>query len=255
MKTPLFYLALAIGRCVNGEDSTLSLNGIAIACAEEGGGVIRTANFIVDADSPGMAREVAGKIEGVRRRIARRWFGADVPDWEYPVLVVVDELPPDSEPWAMTYSHKGDVRGITIRAPRHDIFSHSLPHEMTHALFVVHCGGELPLWASEGIAVSSEEDCPSRLGGARAEMGFYDLFRVREYPDDWRPFYGQSYSVVTYLVETFGRKEFLRFVRTGDETGGWNTASRIHFQRNIVELEDGWKRWALRCRQPVSLSR
>jgi hypothetical protein len=93
----------------------------------------------------------------------------------------------------------------------------TLRHELTHVV-TAQAGesalGTMPAWLDEGTAVYGQED-PGGFGDA-IENGIAedDVFTVREitaYPGDPSKvglFYGQGWSLVSYLVATYGEEKF-----------------------------------------------
>lgn len=207
-----------------------------------GNNVVRTEHFIVDADSTSLAREVGEEAERLFEEIVDKWAGGKIEHYTFPCLIVVDEIDDCMKPWAYTYSFGGDVRGISIRASHQEIMDNSLPHEITHFVVITHYEGKLPLWADEGIAMSSERDCPARLGGKCGQSSLFQLFTTDIYPSEWRPFYGQSYSVTNYLVQEYGVDKFIKFSRQGNSIG-WDTCSRLHFEVSVGILQKNWRKY------------
>jgi hypothetical protein len=93
----------------------------------------------------------------------------------------------------------------------------TLRHELAHVITAI-AGegpfGSLPAWLDEGTAVYAQDD-PGGFGGAierAVERG--NVFSVRSitsYPGDpgkVNLFYGQSWSLVSYLVDTYGEEKF-----------------------------------------------
>lgn len=215
---------------------------LVVAVSGVRGETVRTENFFVDAPTPKLAREIAKQAEVHRETIANRLTGGTLPTWRTPCLLFVSL---QGKPWAWTYHFNGDLRGISIRGSREEVFNRSLPHEITHAILVTYFGSDVPRWADEGMAVASEKDCPCRLRGRCGNQSLRELFSVTSYPDDWELFYGQSYSVVNYLVNTYGREKFLTFVRMGIRDG-WESACQHCFKLSVSELDTLWNKWIKR---------
>lgn len=200
---------------------------------------MRTNNFVVDAPTDELAQEIANQAEVHRRELAIRWTGEELPDWETPCLLFVAI---EEKPWAWTYHHGGEVRGMSIRGSREDIFNHSLPHEICHTVLLTYFGDTLPRWCDEGIAVSSEIDCPHRLNGRWGKQPLSQLFEVKRYPEDWESFYGQGFSVTKYIIEKHGRPKFFRFIRQGCRLG-WDKACNLTLKTTLAKMDHEWRQW------------
>src|SRR5262249_36733549 len=75
------------------------------------------------------------------------------------------------------------------------------------------------------------------------ELPLARLFQIEDYPNDLMSFYGQGYSISRFLIEMGGRPRFLQFVRDGLK-GGWDTATRAHYElSNVRELDRAWRSW------------
>lgn len=205
------------------------------------GSAVKTPNFIVDGPVTELTQEVARRAEDYRRKIAVEWIGRELPQWNIPCLLFVS-VEDGSKSWAWTYHFKGEIRGIVIRGTREEIFEHSLPHELTHAVTLSYFGDYIPRWADEGMAVSGECDCPKRLHGRWGNKPLRDLFTTTDYPDDWEPFYGQGYSVTTYITKTYGRPLFFEFIRQGGRQG-WEKSCENVLKTKLDDLENDWKQW------------
>lgn len=95
----------------------------------------------------------------------------------------------------------------------------TLRHELTHVV-TAQAGesafGTLPAWLDEGTAVYGQLD-PGGFGEAvERAISRGNVLSLREIsaypgdPDKVNLFYGQSWSVVDYLVETYGEEQFAR---------------------------------------------
>ncbi|HWA98533.1 MAG TPA: hypothetical protein VG713_08570, partial [Pirellulales bacterium] len=89
-------------------------------------------------------------------------------------------------------------------------------------------------------------DLQTALRGG-TELALNDLFARTDLPasDGCGVFYGQSLSVVQFLVERSGRATFLEFVKQSLGVG-YDHALRDHYQiRNVRELERQWREHAV----------
>lgn len=128
----------------------------------------------------------------------------------------------------------------------------SIVHELTHVLvghLTFSCLGDVPTWLNEGLAVFSEGELDSasqqQLDNA---IKTNDLLSVRslsagfsEVPDKAYLSYSQSYSLVKFLIETYGQAkmtELLTSLRDGLTT---DEALQQTYGFNVEGLEDGWR--------------
>lgn len=109
---------------------------------------------------------------------------------------------------------------------------------------------ELPIWADEGMAVLADP-------AAKQQLHLRDLQRARrqhserrlaELPADGNvptcadapPFYGQSLSLVKFLVDRKTPAEFVRFLHAAGELGYDAALRECYGLAGIAELERQW---------------
>ncbi len=213
----------------------------------------RTTNFVVEAPTAEVARQVAEHAEACRVSIARAWLGKELPAWSTPCPVRVKLTRGEAGGLTAFGFSRGKVsdQSMSVEGRLDRILASSLPHEVTHTVFAAYFGGPMPRWADEGASLLSEDlrehhrhdkivlDLISRRGNIPLER----LFTVEEYPDDLMGFYGQGYSISRFLVEMGGRPRFLAFVRDGSRTG-WDDAARAHYGlAGVREVDRAWRSW------------
>jgi hypothetical protein len=101
------------------------------------------------------------------------------------------------------------------------ILKHELAHLVTYQM-TANPYGDIPTWLSEGLSMYAEGELEASLGELLAEAVSEDrLFSARtlssEFPADPQAAYlsyAQSFSLVDYLVTTYGREEILRLLDT-----------------------------------------
>lgn len=132
-----------------------------------------------------------------------------------------------------------------------DFLDNTLPHEMGHIIFREFVGtrAEIPLWLDEGVASLQEEaNSAQRIKMARglikSEM-FISLDKLNEIDRKTlvipEIFYIEAVSLVNYLIEEFGRDDFVRFcrrLRDGERIE--EAIRRIYRFQNILELNEAW---------------
>jgi hypothetical protein len=213
----------------------------------------RTTNFVVEATTPEVARQVAERAEACRVSIAKAWLGHELPPWPTPCPVKVKITRGEAGGLTSFGFRRGKVddQSMSVEGRLDRILASSLPHEVTHTVFAAFFGGPMPRWADEGASLLSEDlleyrrhdqivvDLISRRGNIPLER----LFKVEDYPDDLMGFYGQGYSISRFLVEMGGRPRFLAFVKDGSKTG-WDAAARTHYGlAGVHEVDRAWRSW------------
>jgi Peptidase MA superfamily len=128
----------------------------------------------------------------------------------------------------------------------------AMVHELTHILvghLTFSCLGDVPTWLNEGLAMFSEGGLDE---GSRQqlEIAIQDdkLLSLRslsagfaELPDKINLSYSQSYSVVKYLIDTYGQEKMtalLTLMRDGNAT---DAALQQTYGFNTEALEDQWR--------------
>jgi len=143
-------------------------------------------------------------------------------------------------------------RRIDIRGDRSNSLREALPHELTHVILAdLFADRPLPRWADEGIAVLS--DTPEKQGKHRRDLisalhqqgvvRVADLLMRSENPSAFQraAFYGQSASLVDFLVSRGTPRGFLAFVRQGSQRG-YDLALRDTYGiRDVGHLEQLWR--------------
>ncbi|MDY3557229.1 RNA polymerase sigma factor [Gemmata sp. JC717] len=174
----------------------------------------KTANFVVHAPTPMMARVIAAEAEHHRRAIALAWLGQELPPWPKPC--VIRFTPGGSSGGATGLKFGTNNNGepalataeMEVRGDFLLVLASTLPHEVTHTVFASHFGKALPRWADEGVAVMSESDdeqlnhdvrARELLGSGRG-IRLKVLFRLTEYPRDMVVLFAQGHSVARFLA-------------------------------------------------------
>jgi hypothetical protein len=202
--------------------------------------------------------------EALRRSLSEKWVGAAVDDWPGRCYVVL-------HPTATTYVQaagrgsehtagcstvkelNGRVlsRRIDLRLDRPDPLARALPHELTHVVLAdVVAHHKLPRWADEGMAMLADpqdkreghrRDLVAALdrGGALRLAGLLSLDTYPE-PQQTAAFYGQSLSLVEFLVERKGALALQRFLVRTAELGYSHALDEVYGIRDVYELERLW---------------
>ncbi|MCE9568207.1 MAG: hypothetical protein K8U57_39910 [Planctomycetes bacterium] len=222
-----------------------------------------TANFVVDAPSPELARKFGEMAEFYRKEKALEWLGHEMPQWarKCPLQVQVS-MGSAGGATTFTFGSEGGrpvvaSQRMEIRGDAKQLLNSVLPHEVTHTVLAQHFGRPVPRWADEGGSVLSENDeerfshdvrCREILNAGRAFV-LRTLFRMTEYPRDMTVLYAQGYSITAYLVEKGGsgregRGKLLQFLgggMNGNTPDSWNEAARkVYGFESVDGLEKAW---------------
>ncbi len=219
------------------------------------GASYRTPNFVVEAPTEQVAREVGQYAEVYRKEKAIQWLGREMPQWPAPCPIRVT-VQVDGAGGATTFEYgpEGVERQHMHIEGRYDRLLNSvLPHEITHTVFAYYYRCPVPRWADEGGSVLSE-DQPERTRHDQLAKSILNtpgrliplrrLFALKEYPDDVMSLYAEGYSVSNFLVTQGGekgRQTFLNFVAAGMRNNDWNGAARSYYgYRDVNDLEAAW---------------
>lgn len=231
------------------------------------GASARTTNFVVEASSTEVARQIAERAEACRRDIAVAWLGQELPNWPRPCPIRVQLTRGEAGGLTSFGFHLGRVtdQSMKVEGRLERILASAIPHEVTHTIFAAYLGGPMPRWADEGASLLSEDDrelarhdqIVADLFQRHGEFPLARLFVMEEYPTDLMGFYGQGYSISRFLIEIGGRPRFLRFVRDAQRQD-WDAATQAHYSLGDVrELERAWLAWCkvgVRSRASVALA-
>lgn len=227
---------------------------LAAAVASLGAGH-RTANFIVNAPTPDVARQVGDLAEKYRSELAVAWLGEALPNWREPCPITVEVGPHLGAGGATSFVFdRGQVFGwqMTIQGPLDRLLDSVLPHEVTHTIFASHFRQPLPRWADEG-ACSTVEHRSERIKQQKMlvrflqtgrGIAFDSMFRMKEYPRDILPLYAQGHSLATFLVAQGGKRKFVEFVGEGLQSRDWRRALTEHYRfADLGVLQNTWLEW------------
>lgn len=234
------------------------------ASTVDGWQVVDTPNFRVCAIVPQVeAVALAARCERFRTRIMAKWLPNAVQPWSPRCQVVLHPTadsylaevgPGQTTAGASLLEFEGDAiatRRIDLRADHPHGYSDALAHEMTHvAIAETFTVEQIPRWADEGMAVLSDSATKQRLHladlmSAREQGQAFrvgELLLLAEYPAPERTgaFYGQSASVVKYLVERGTPERFVRFVQQAGELGYDVALNENYGIATLADLEAQW---------------
>jgi hypothetical protein len=231
----------------------------AIFLFSSAGAVYRTPNFVVDAPTESIAKQVGDAAEHYRDELAIEWLGKRLPgDWAEPCTVRV-RVGQFGAGGATTFSFdQGHVFGWTmqVQGSLERILDSVLPHEISHTIFASHFRRPLPRWADEGAATLVEHESEKRRQQLTLKQVFdtprriplRKLFTLTEYPREMQnvlTLYAEGYSLTDFLVQRGGKFRFLKFLEDAHRRS-WNHALKKYYEFESIEsLEKRWNKWVM----------
>ena len=235
---------------------------LATGCVLLGTGAnYRSQNFVVSAQDPEFAREVARVAEIHRRELAIAWLGDELPPWPQPCSLKVTLHRDAFGQTSFAFDGPSGESGIPfgwemeVNGSPERILDSVLPHEITHTILATHFRRRLPRWLDEGASSTCEH--VSETGKQERNLivfltegrgiPFNRMFRMMEYPRDQRDMlalYAQGLSVVRFLLHQGEERDFLAFATHGLETEDWDGAiRRVYGFRDLSDLQVTWNEW------------
>lgn len=225
---------------------------------------VRSQNFIVvSAPSAEFARQVIDEAERVRKELALKWLGRELPRWERPctLSIVAGNIPAQGVTTYQRYpGYVSDFQMEVVGTPQR-ILDSVLPHEVTHTVLATHFGQPLPRWADEGISTTVEHNSERSKHEAklreflltRRGIPMNRMFMMKEYPPEMLTLYAQGYSVCRFMIEQKGPREFIKFLETFMQVGSWTQSVKKHYDyESLSELQQYWLAWVEDGSQDVS---
>lgn len=128
----------------------------------------------------------------------------------------------------------------------------AIMHELTHVLvghLTFSCLGDVPTWLNEGLAVYSEGELdPSSQTQLEDAIQNNTLLSVRslsagfsEVPDKMYLSYSQSYSIVKFLIETYGQEKITQLLTSLRDGLTVDEALIQTYGFDVEGLEDEWR--------------
>lgn len=226
----------------------------------------RTPNFVVDAPTPQLAKEIGEAAERYRKDLSVEWLGKELPRWAKPCPIKARVAPNLGAGGATSFIFdRGQVFGwrMEIQGSAERILDSVLPHEVTHTIFACHFRQPLPRWADEGACttvehhseISKQENMLIEFLQTRRGIPFSQMFRMKEYPQDVLPLYAQGHSLVHFLISQQGKQEFLNFLADGMRDENWERAvSQKYGYSDLAILQDTWLDWVKSGRPEIQLA-
>ncbi len=132
----------------------------------------------------------------------------------------------------------------------------ALSHELVHVILADRFGADkTPLWADEGIATVMDsaakrslhrQDCVAALHCGTA-LRIIDLLQLEQFksPNQVPAFYGQSLSLVSFLVEQRDRATFVEFLELAQKRGYDYALRETYGIDGVARLEMRWREFAV----------
>ena len=129
----------------------------------------------------------------------------------------------------------------------------AIVHELAHVLVghqTFSCLGSMPTWLVEGLAVYSEGELDA-ASQEQLDQAIKDdtLLSVRslsagfsEVPSKAYLSYSQSFSIVKFLIETYGQDKMTAFLTSLRDGAALDDALRDTYDFDIEGLEDAWRK-------------
>jgi hypothetical protein len=264
---PLVTVFLAvIGTARAGEGLASPKPGVTRTYESQGWRVLESPSFRVFCRTNlAEAGRLSEACEALRRQLQNTWFGNAVEEWSPRCDIVVHptvagyirELGPQSRQssgCARVDVEKGRVvkRRVDLRADADDWMTSALPHELTHVVLAEKFATkQIPRWADEGMSILSEPVARQAVRRSAMQRGMArapgysagDLMALGDYPPSDRrdAFYGQSASLVAYLVERDSPARFLEFLELGQQQGFERALADVYNVRSLSDLDSRWR--------------
>jgi hypothetical protein len=218
-------------------------------------------------DSESSAKLLAEGAEQLRRKLQTKWLGGEAQRTWSPKCQIVLHLGLNSYVSAcgrgsehtvgssLVRADEGRVRirRIDLLGDRTDFLSAALPHELTHVVLKdLFPSTTVPRWADEGAAILADTEAKQTrhfkdFEDALARRTLFDtasLITTAEYPLPERmgAFYGQSVSLVEYLIEQKKPQQFVEFIRIATEKGYDSALRECYGISDVGELDRRWRR-------------
>lgn len=224
----------------------------------------RTANFVVSAPTPALAKEIGDTAEIWRTKLSTEWLGEPMPPWSKPCPINAQVAPHLGAGGATSFVFdRGEVFNwdMKIQGSRERLLDSVLPHEITHTIFASYFRQPLPRWADEGACttvehhseISKQERMLIDFLKTGRGIPFSVMFAMKEYPQDVMPLYSQGHSLAQWLIEQRGKKVFLEFLTDGLQDENWPRAVKKHYGFNdLYVLQNSWLDWVKQGRPQLA---
>lgn len=218
----------------------------------EAAGLVRSENFIVSASNDETAQAVLNRAEELRREIAIRWLGEELPPSVGPTIIHVEisETEDSNLTWVIDDPRRSH-HTMWLKTTAEQVTGGALAHELTHTILAIRFPDQIPVWANEGIACQQDDEghkaIRQRILDWYVKTGNWPslekLLSKKQIPSSDHASYAIAESVVKYLLTRGDRAKLLACIARSNKRG-WPTAIREEYQLDsIEELEGAWRDW------------
>lgn len=233
-----------------------------------------SSHFVVRSYAGGPSvTSLLARCEAYREELQTAWLGNAAP-WKSRCNVVVHAsraayLEAVGRGGGQTYGsslirfNQGQVavRRIDL-LPNADGEATALRHELTHVVLADRFGGrQPPRWVDEGVATLADSqekrrlhqrDCLTALDSGKA-IPLVELLRLERCTssDQAAAFYGQSLSLVSYLIEQDSPDRLLAMVELGMQKGFDDALRATYGIESLGVLERDWRAFAVAAATPA----
>jgi len=216
-------------------------------------GLAHNENFIVLAPDKQLADAVAGQADAFRKQVAQEWLGTELPPsvGRTIINVTLSDTEDTGFTWAIDQPER-KYHKMWLTTTRQRALGSSLCHEITHVVLATRFPERLPSWAEEGAASlkddSQRRDTRRRIIAWYAQTGNWpnlaNVLRAETILGEDQASYSVAASLTEYLLTRGDKAKFLRFAKSGKETG-WDLAlQQFYGVRTVRELQAAWQAWA-----------
>jgi len=140
-----------------------------------------------------------------------------------------------------------------------------MAHELTHLIIhqmVYNPYNQLPTWLDEGIAVFNEGSPDSSfVTMVKRAQSSSQLISLQSLSSPFSAFgdvaslsYAQSYSVVNYLITTYGQSKMLELLNVFRQGSSYNAAFEKVYGLSMDQLNNEWKQYLEKQRTSMTES-
>jgi hypothetical protein len=232
-------------------------------------------NFqVCSLQSEAEARRIAMRCECLRNGLANTW-NVDGETWNPRCQIV---LHPTAASYVLAVGRGGEAtvgsslatplrgpihtRRIDLRTDVDDVLVDALPHELCHLVLADRFrSAPAPLWFDEGVALQYDPAAKRRLHERDLRVSLQrgevlplaELLAQSSYPPQkqWAAFYGQSGSLVRWLLTKESPEKLVQFVGRWRELGASRALTETYGIAHLDDLYRQWRRDAIALDAPL----
>lgn len=231
----------------------LFLAGMLTPCAARAAGLAYNDNFTVLAPDQSYADAVLAKADEVRTRVAKEWFGSELPAGAGKTKIWVGFSTTEDRGffWPID-DQRRTMHSIMMKTTPERAVGAGISHEIVHLVFTIRYPDRLDTWVEEGIA--AREDDAGRIEKRRAIVAQFaatgawprlaSVLPAQTFADFDQQSYAVAASVTEFLLARGDRGKFLAFAVAGKKQG-WDAAARQCYGFDgLPGLQAAWQAWA-----------